>query len=91
MKIGSGLFAGSLLVAGLLAFGASAAGALVTVTPGSAPKGARRCWASTCPTKEVAANTVSVEVLLPTKNPFASVSTQPLPGWAVAVEKTTAG
>ena len=36
----------------------------------------------------VYANTIKLEVQIPTKYPIASVSTQPMPGWTVEVEKT---
>ena len=73
---------------GSVVLGATAAGAHVTVQPSSAVRGSSSILSFNVPNEEDAANTVKVEVNLPTKYPIASVSTQPLPGWTVAVEKT---
>jgi uncharacterized protein YcnI len=77
------------LVLGVVAVGALPAGAHVTVTPSSAPKGGFQVLSFNVPNEETDANTVKLEVTIPTKNPIAFVSYQPLPGWTVAVEKTT--
>jgi uncharacterized protein YcnI len=89
MKVRAGrLVVPAVIVAAVLGFAASAAGAHVEVVPGSAPKGSSEILSFSVPNEEQAANTVKVEVDLPTKSPIASVSTKPMPGWTVAVEKT---
>jgi uncharacterized protein YcnI len=77
------------LVLGVVALGALPAGAHVSITPSSAPKGGFQVLSFNVPNEETAANTVKLEVTIPTKNPIASVSYQPMPGWTVDVEKTT--
>ena len=77
------------LVAVVVALVAVPAGAHVSVTPSSAPKGGFEVLSFNVPNEASDANTVKVEVLIPTRYPIASVNTQPLPGWTVAVEKTT--
>ena len=59
------------------------------MVPGTAPKGGFEILSFSVPNEEPNANTVKLEVDLPTKYPIAFVSTQPMPGWTVAVEKTT--
>jgi uncharacterized protein YcnI len=87
-RIGRRMFVGSLLVASAIALGASVAGAHVEVVPGSAPKGGSEILSFSVPNEEPDANTVGVEIDLPTKHPIASVATKPMPGWTVTVEKT---
>jgi uncharacterized protein YcnI len=77
------------IVALLIALGASAAGAHVSVVPDTAKKGGFQILSFSVPNEEADANTVKFEVTLPAKSPIASVSTQPMPGWTVAVQKTT--
>jgi uncharacterized protein YcnI len=72
----------------IVVLGATVAGAHVTVVPDNAPKGGSEILSFSVPNEEQAASTVGVEVLLPTKNPIASVSTKPMPGWTVSAEKT---
>jgi uncharacterized protein YcnI len=84
-----GPFVGSAVVALVIALGASAAAAHVTVVPDTAPKGGFEILSFSVPNEEQDANTVKLEVTLPTKFPIAFVSTQPMPGWTVSVEKTT--
>jgi len=64
------------------------AGAHVEIVPGRAAKGSSAILSFNVPSEEPAANTVKLEVDLPTKYPIASVLTQPMTGWSVAVEKT---
>ena len=77
------------LVVALVAVLTVPAGAHVTVTPSSAPKGGFEVLSFNVPNEEQDANTVKLEVTIPTKYPIAFVSTQPMFGWTVAVEKTT--
>jgi uncharacterized protein YcnI len=77
------------LAVGMVAVLAVPAGAHVSITPSSAPKGGFQVLSFNVPSEEASANTVKLEVTIPTKNPIAFVSYQPMPGWTVAVEKTT--
>jgi uncharacterized protein YcnI len=76
------------LVAAIVGVGSTAAGAHVSVVPDTAKKGSEQILSFSVPNEEQAANTVKLEIILPTKSPIASVATQPLPGWAV-VTKTS--
>jgi uncharacterized protein YcnI len=77
------------LVTGVVALAAVPAGAHVSITPSSAPKGGFQVLSFNVPSEEADANTVKLEVTIPTKNPIAFVSYQPMTGWTVDVEKTT--
>jgi uncharacterized protein YcnI len=77
------------LVVGAMALLALPAGAHISITPSSAPKGGFQVMSFNVPNEEADANTVELEVTLPTKHPIAFVSYQPMPGWTVEVEKTT--
>jgi uncharacterized protein YcnI len=77
------------LVASLVLVGALPAAAHVSVKPTSAPKGGFEVLSFNVPNEETAANTVKLEVVLPTKYPIAFVSTQPMFGWTATVEKAT--
>ena len=74
---------------GVVVVGAPAAGAHVAVVPSEAPKGGFEILSFSVPNEEQAANTVKVEVDLPTKSPIPSVSVKPMPGWTIAVDTTT--
>ena len=84
-----GMLAMGALVASLVLVGALPAAAHVSVTPSSAPKGGFEVLSFNVPNEETSANTVKLEVILPTKYPIASVNTQPMFGWTATVEKTT--
>jgi uncharacterized protein YcnI len=75
-------------VVATIAAGALPAGAHVEIVPGRAAKGSTAILSLNVPNENETANTVTVEVDLPTKYPIASVHTQPMPGWTVAVKKT---
>jgi uncharacterized protein YcnI len=77
------------LALGLVTLVALPAGAHVSVTPSSAPKGGFQVLSFNVPNEEANANTVKLEATIPTKYPIASVSTQPMYGWTASVEKTT--
>ena len=64
------------------------AGAHVSVVPDTAPKGGFEILSFSVPNEEQAANTVKIEVNLPTKAPIPSVSVKPMPGWTIAVDRT---
>jgi uncharacterized protein YcnI len=77
------------VVVGVLALAALPAGAHVSITPSSAPKGGFQVLSFNVPNEATGANTVKLEVTIPTRYPIASVRTQPMPGWTATVEKTT--
>ncbi len=87
-RIGRRVLVGGLLIGSVIALGASAAGAHVEVVPASAPKGGSEILSFSVPNEEPTANTVAVEIDLPTEHPIPSVLTKPMAGWSVAVEKT---
>jgi uncharacterized protein YcnI len=66
---------------------AAPAFAHVTIQPTTAEKGSYGTIAFKVPNEQDDASTVKVEVNLPVDSPIASVSTQPVPGWSVAVTK----
>jgi len=72
-------------VAGLLA--ATPAFAHVTVNADKAVQGGYTRVAFRVPTESDTASTTKVEVVMPEDTPIASVSTMPVPGWVVAVER----
>lgn len=76
---------GAAAVAVLLAAGP--AFAHVTIQPVSAAKGSYSTVSFKVPNEQDDASTVKIEVNLPTDHPIPSVSTQPVPGWSVAVTK----
>ncbi len=65
------------------------ASAHVTVVPSSLPKGGFQILSFSVPNEEEDANTVTVEVTVPTKNPIAFVSVKPMTGWTITTETTT--
>lgn len=73
-------------VAGVLAT-AVPAGAHVTVNPREAEQGGYARVAFRVPTESDTANTTKVELFLPEDAPIASVSTMPVPGWTVRVDR----
>jgi uncharacterized protein YcnI len=75
------------LVLGTVALVAVPASAHVTITPSSAPKGGGdQLLSFNVPNEEDNANTVKLEVILPTKYPIASVTTKSMYGWTTSVE-----
>ncbi|MFG2102640.1 YcnI family protein [Micromonospora echinaurantiaca] len=86
----------SLTAAAALALGAVAtavfgfaapASAHVTVNPKDATQGGYARIAFRVPNESDTASTTKVEVVLPENAPIGSVSTMPVPGWTVTVEK----
>jgi uncharacterized protein YcnI len=59
----------------------------VTVNPDAATQGGYGRVAFRVPNESDTASTTKLEVVLPEDAPVASVSTMPVPGWTVAVEK----
>nr|MDT0660978.1 YcnI family protein [Micromonospora sp. DSM 115978] len=84
---GAALATGAVLV-GVLGF-AGPASAHVTVSPGEATQGGYGRVAFRVPTESDSASTTKVEVNFPEDAPVASVSTMPVPGWSVEVERRT--
>jgi uncharacterized protein YcnI len=74
-------------LAGALAV-ATPAAAHVTVNPREATQGGYTRVAFRAPTESDTASTTKLEVFLPEATPIASVSTMPVPGWTIAVERT---
>ncbi|MFU8876280.1 YcnI family protein [Micromonospora sp. SL4-19] len=66
---------------------AGAASAHVTVNPMEATQGGYGRFAFRVPNESDTASTTKVEVVLPENAPVGSVSTMPVPGWTVQVEK----
>ncbi|GIG86229.1 YcnI family copper-binding membrane protein [Plantactinospora endophytica] len=66
---------------------ASAASAHVTVNPREATQGGYGRVAFRVPNESDTASTIKLEVAFPEDAPLASVSTMPVPGWTVAIEK----
>ncbi len=66
---------------------AAPASAHVTVNPKEATQGGYGRFAFRVPNESDTASTTKVEVFLPENAPVGSVSTMPVPGWTVAVEK----
>jgi uncharacterized protein YcnI len=67
---------------------ATAAAAHVTVNPSSAEQGGFTKIAFRVPNEKDNAQTVKLEVNLPTDTPIPFVSLKPVPGWTAATEKT---
>jgi uncharacterized protein YcnI len=79
----------SVLVATLgVVLAAGPAFAHVTVSPSEANQGGYATLTFKIPNEKDDASTVQVEVEIPTDNPIASVSVQPVPGWTATVTKT---
>jgi uncharacterized protein YcnI len=74
------------VLAAVLGFAAPAA-AHVTVNPKEATQGGYARLAFRVPNESDTASTTKLEVVLPEDAPVASVSTMPVAGWTVAVEK----
>ncbi|KXK62715.1 hypothetical protein AWW66_06605 [Micromonospora rosaria] len=66
---------------------AAPAAAHVTINPDEATQGGYGRFAFRVPNESDSANTVKVEVTLPEDAPVGSVSTMPVAGWTVAVER----
>ncbi|MGK5674495.1 YcnI family copper-binding membrane protein [Micromonospora sp. URMC 106] len=66
---------------------AAPASAHVTINPKEATQGGYGRFAFRVPNESDTAATTKVEVVLPENAPVGSVSTMPVPGWTVAVEK----
>ncbi|MFC0508367.1 YcnI family protein [Micromonospora costi] len=66
---------------------AAPASAHVTVNPKEATQGGYGRIAFRVPNESDTASTTKIEVVLPENAPVGSVSTMPVPGWTVAVEK----
>ena len=72
-------------VAILTVSGPLAASAHVMVTPNQASAGGYSTLTFTVPSESATAGTVKLEVDLPTKTPFGSVSYEPVAGWHATV------
>jgi uncharacterized protein YcnI len=74
---------GALTLAGLAI--AATASAHVTVSPTSLPQGSTAELTFKVPNEESSANTVSLQLQIPTDHPIAQVLAKPVPGWTIAV------
>jgi uncharacterized protein YcnI len=72
----------------LVILAAAPAGAHVTIQPDVAKKGSFSVFSFSVPNESTTANTVKLEVTLPTDTPIAFVSLQPIPGWTWAADTT---
>src|SRR6478735_3137102 len=77
------------LTAGLLAAGAAAASAHVTVDPSATAEGGFTKLTFSVPNESETAKTNPLEVKLPTDTPLTSVSVKPMDGWKAQVVTTT--
>jgi len=81
---------GVLLAAPALVLAAAgAASAHVTVSPTSAPQGSTQELTFKVPNEESTADTVSIQLQIPTANPIAQVLAKPVPGWTITVHTIT--
>jgi uncharacterized protein YcnI len=64
---------------------ASTASAHVTVSPESLPQGATAELTFKVPNEEASANTVKLQLQIPTDHPIAQVLAKPVPGWSIDV------
>ncbi|HEY2550674.1 MAG TPA: YcnI family protein [Streptosporangiaceae bacterium] len=74
--------------AALLLLGGSAL-AHITVTPASVPAGSTDVLTFHVPNEESHADTVKVDVQIPTDHPIAQLLVQPVPGWTATVRTVT--
>ena len=65
------------------------AAAHVSVEPSSAPKGGFEILSFSVPNEKEDANTIKLEVTIPTKYPIPFVSLKPMTGWTITTETTT--
>lgn len=78
---------GAVTVAGLAVAGT--ASAHVTVSPTSLPQGATAELTFKVPNEESKANTVELQLQIPTDHPIAQVLAKPVPGWTVTEHTVT--
>jgi uncharacterized protein YcnI len=78
---------GALTLAGLAI--AATASAHVTVSPTSLPQGSTAELTFKVPNEESKANTVSLQLQIPTDHPIAQVLAKPVPGWTISVRTVT--
>ncbi|HEY7142832.1 MAG TPA: YcnI family protein [Streptosporangiaceae bacterium] len=61
----------------------------ITVTPDSAQAGSAAVLTFHAPNEEAKANTVKVDVRIPTAHPIAQLLVKPVPGWSISVKTIT--
>ena len=61
----------------------------VTVNPASVPAGSASELTFRVPNEEAHANTVKVDVQIPTQHPIAQLLVRPVPGWTISVKSIT--
>jgi periplasmic copper chaperone A len=87
-RLVSAMLATAAVAIGVFA-GAGTASAHVTVNPREAVQGGYGKFSFRVPNEKDGASTVKLEVVIPTETAIASVSTRPVPGWTVTVERST--
>src|SRR5215471_1340666 len=80
--------AGAVTAAAMIVF-AGPALAHITVTPDSVPAGSTTVLTFHVPNEESKADTVKVDIQIPTDHPIAQLLVQPVPGWSVSVRTIT--
>jgi periplasmic copper chaperone A len=75
-------------LAGLLTLGLGVASAHVSVSSPDASQGGFGKIVFRVPNESDTASTVKLRIQLPTDTPFASVSTEPIPGWSTTLTRT---
>jgi periplasmic copper chaperone A len=81
---------GVLLAAPVLVLAAAGtAAAHVTVSPTSAPQGSTQELTFKVPNEESGADTVGIQLQIPTADPIAQVLAKPVPGWKITVHTIT--
>jgi uncharacterized protein YcnI len=79
---------GSATAAAMLLFAGSAL-AHITVSPDSVPAGSTQVLTFHVPNEEAHADTVKVDIQIPTNHPIAQFLVQPVPGWTFTVKNVT--
>jgi periplasmic copper chaperone A len=82
------IVAGTAAAAALLLFAAPAL-AHISVTPDSAPAGSATVLTFHVPNEEAKADTVRVDMQIPTDHPIAQLLVKPVPGWTISVRTVT--
>jgi len=79
---------GAAATAGLVLFAVPAL-AHITVTPSSAQAGSTAVLTFHVPNEESKADTVKVDVQIPTDHPIAQLLAEPVPGWTISIKTVT--
>ena len=88
-SFGSRVVVAVVIAVAMLTAAAGVASAHVTVKPSSVPAGGFEILSFSVPNEKDDANTVKLEVEIPTTKPIPFVSVQPMTGWTIEVERST--